>query len=204
MIRIAMKHLCRPLKDKEFVISLDCIDNIEETIKVHHPNYLLMDLEPRNHSALLSRIRANFPWLPIILAQQRFLYSDKMVAEYLGFMFLVDYDVLMLLYPKMPPSALFIREEFAGPYYYSRKTKEFTNTVASINSWLNARIQGVVDSDRTREIALNWLAKGICPIDVGKKVKLSDKAVYNYRSNIMRALKIKKTRDFISSLNISG
>jgi len=201
LIRFALRGLCQRKKNEVI-----CTDNIEEFLKYLSqctPEYLVMDIPAREYAYVIYYIRASHPTLPIVLVQKSFLFSDRVVAEYFGSVILKEYDALLSIWPILTPDDLFDKQIFCGPEFYFRtQLNNSSNLLAEIQTYLRTRLEGIVSSRRAREVALNWLAKGISPERVSKGLKRSDKVVYFYRSLVMRDLHVEKTRDFVASLNV--
>ncbi|MBB1199197.1 hypothetical protein EGM70_02610 [Enterobacteriaceae bacterium 89] len=205
LVRIALKNLCQQDINNSEVICTDNIDEFITCLTKYKPDYLVMDTPARECAYLIYDIREKYPTLPIVLVQKEFLFSDRVVAEYFGSVILKEYNALLSTWPSTLPSGLFRDESFCGPKFYFRASfkNNGKNISAEINRWMRTRLEGIVQSRRAREVSLNWLAKGIPPLRVSKKIDRSDKVVYFYRSIVMRDLNIEKTRDFVASLNVS-
>ncbi|EOC4156619.1 TPA: hypothetical protein ACTYN4_001878 [Enterobacter hormaechei] len=161
-----------------------------------------MDIAPRVSANFINHIRVRHPDLPIVVVQDSFLYSDRIVAEYFGFTILKEYQALLEAFPHRSVDILFNSVEFAGAYYYSAQCKGGCSASEDVNQWLKIRIQQIVSSPKALDITFNWLVHGVSPRCVARQLNISDKVIYSYRNKIMNVLAITKTRDFIPSLSV--
>lgn len=180
MIRRTFEHICLMKRLDQIVLSTDNLYNLELMINKYRPKYLLLDIVPRLSANFINHIRLSHPDLPIVVVQNSFLYSDRIVAEYFGFTFLREYQALLDAFPHYTADVLFDSPEFAGPYYYSTQCKGGRSASEDINQWLKSRIQCVVSSQKALEITFNWLVHGISPKCVAREANLSDKVIYSY------------------------
>ncbi|EAR4766199.1 hypothetical protein EOI75_23295, partial [Salmonella enterica] len=155
-------------------------------------------------------IRIHFPTVPVIFIQKYFLFSDRIISEYFGHIFLYEYDAVLCAYPDFTPLALFRQEMFSGTHCsggvfrhnrYSGMTD--MSLRQHINNYLRHRLAELVTSDRIRDVIMNWLVCGLSVAETGKCAQISDKVVYLYRRQVMSIIGIRNfSRDFIRSLKI--
>ncbi|HCR3450451.1 TPA: hypothetical protein ON570_004088 [Citrobacter werkmanii] len=170
------------------------------------PDIVILDIPPRNNVNLILRIRQKTPSTYIFFTQHRFLFSDRVVAEFFGGIWLLEYDSIMtgktgflLSRPQTSPV-------FSGVYTSIRVTdgcRDDEYILDELNIFLRRRFSSVV-SPRVADIVLRWLVIGLPVVEVCRLTGLKAKTIYHYREMTMKRLRIRHySRDFIASLIIS-
>lgn len=213
----ALCHLCVPAKknqaDPENVGAEIIYRQGEVLAKINevNPDILVMDIPLRMNCGLMSLIRHYYPSLPVMIVQSRFLFSDRVVAEYFSHVWLKEYDVLLAGYPALPLQAHLSHPAFAGAecggssdYRLVSQCVENTENIRrEMDARLRLRLYDLLKSPRLCEVVMDWLAAGATPMEVGASLSRSAKVVYHYRGQVMRALNITRcARDFIPSVTV--
>lgn len=208
-MQVALGHICAP-ENKNKVNYIVNVGDVNISADEDSADYIIMDMPPRLAVPWVYNIRCQYPALPIIFTQRSFLFSDRIVAEYFGSLWLLGYDAALSAYPLETPLALIADNAFSGPYCAGVMRDQ--GAIASIsegslkerlNALLRARLTGVISSSRIREVVMDWLVQGFTPGETSRQIKISDKVVYTYRRIAMKAIGAGSiTRDFISSLKI--
>lgn len=206
---VALGHICAPEKKK----SINYLTDFDEFIPEGNgelTDYIILDMPPRSAVLWLYNIRCRHPALPVIFTQRAFLFSDRIVAEYFGNLWLLEYDAALSAYPADTPLALINDNAFSGPYCAGlMRNQEVFSEVSErrlrefLNALLRSRLTGIIASSRIREVVMDWLVQGVSPLETSRQIQISDKVVYLYRRIAMDAVGIAHVgRDFISSLKI--
>ncbi|WP_370619540.1 hypothetical protein [Citrobacter meridianamericanus] len=85
-------------------------EDILHKINEMKPDVLVLDISLRVNCGLMSTLRQNYPSLPVVIVQRRFLFSDRVAAEYFGHIWLKEYDALLAGYP-----AVLLQEHLSHP-----------------------------------------------------------------------------------------
>lgn len=194
------------------VVAVCYSDEILLGIKEMKPDILVLDIPLRVNCGLLNQLRHYYPSLPVVVAQRDFLFSDRIVAEYFGHIWLKEYDALMAAYP-----AMLLQEHLSHPGLagtecggggdYRLVSWGVNNTEEDVQQkltfWLRMRLHDLLRSPRLCEVVVDGLANGVPPAEVGTSLSRSAKLVYHYRGRVMRALNITRhARDFIPSVTV--
>lgn len=204
----ALKHLfCGKRTDAEFDIMI--MESIATLCMPHFqkPYVIIIDVQPSRYVSLIFTLRKNFPDTFLICTQRFFLYSDRMVSEYFGGIFLKEYEALMSGYPEVGIADHIASQLFSGAYPPLRHFDDDNaeDIMNSLNKWLRKRLPELIRSSKAREINLDWLARGVSLRDTAKHLRKSDKLVYHYRWLMMKALGINHySRDYIQSLTVKA
>ncbi|MEG2398560.1 MAG: hypothetical protein RSA95_00390 [Citrobacter sp.] len=172
------------------------------------PDLIILDMSPRDSVASIIFLRRQYPDVKLIFTRQYFLYSDRMVAEYFGGIWLKEYDALMAGYPDTGVMEHITSPLFSGPQPPVRilsDTVTIQVVLGSLEQWMRRRLAGVISSPRTREVSLDWLIRGVSLRETAQVLRRSEKVMYHYRWRMMQALGIcHYSRDFIPSLTVAA
>lgn len=172
------------------------------------PALIILDIQPRSATGIILMLRKKYPLVSLIFTGDYFLYSDRMVAEYFGGIWLKQYDALMAGYPVTGVAEHITSSLFAGACPQIRLFSEATtinDVLPLLKMWLSQRLIGVVSSYRMREVVLDWFVRGVSLRETACRLRRSEKVLYHYRSLMMQALGIHHySRDFIPSLTVTA
>ncbi|EGY1732104.1 hypothetical protein JHS29_004764 [Salmonella enterica] len=207
----ALKHISVPTNKKK--VKLICLSNLSDIIhctEQHHPEFIIIDAEPRQCLFLLYRLRSRFGYLPVMFTSKTFLFSDRITSEFFGGVLLRDYDSLMNAFPQFSPIDLSCNNAFAGPEYAgSAPVYKVTpdtgisedTLVQVLNIWLLSRLPGIIPSMTGRAIIMLCVVDDMSVEKIAGIMQISDKSIYYHRSRVMKTLGIKRVRhDLIKSL----
>ncbi|HII3146303.1 TPA: hypothetical protein ACY3HI_004754 [Citrobacter braakii] len=171
-------------------------------------NLIILDMSPRDSVALIVFLRRQCPDVKLLFTRQYFLYSDRMVAEYFGGIWLKEYDALMAGYPDTGIMEHITSPLFSGPWSPVRilsDTVTIQVVLGSLEQWIRRRLPDVISSPRIREVSLDWLIRGVSLRETARVLRRSEKVMYHYRWQMMRGLGIRHySRDFIPSLTVAA
>ncbi|EJS8541055.1 hypothetical protein NWH84_004405 [Salmonella enterica] len=209
MMGEALRHIFKAERSIRVEFSTNQDTLIEKALELR-PECIILDISPRDSVSLIYMIRIHFPAVPVIFIQKYFLFSDRIISEYFGHIFLYEYDAVLCAYPDFTPLALFRQEMFSGTHcsggvFLHNRYSGMTDMSLRqhINNYLRHRLAELVTSDRIRDVIMNWLVCGLSVAETGKCAQISDKVVYLYRRQVMSIMGIRKfSRDFIRSLKI--
>ncbi len=210
IMRTALKHLSVPTdKKRSRVICLSRLRDIIQAAEQHQPDCIIIDAAPGQCLSLLYTLRFRFGCLPVIFTRKKFLFSDRIAAEFFSGVLLRDYDALMNAFPQSTPVDLPHDEAFAGPEYSgsapvykvtARTGMSEDTLVRVLNIWLLSRLSGIIPSVTGRAIIMFCLIDDMSVEKMANRMQISDKSIYYHRSKIMKMLEIRRTsHDFIKS-----
>ena len=207
IIRAALKNLHRK-KKASTIQTVDCVKKLVSGIYDIKPEFVVLDIQPRDNVFLLCAIRRNFPVLPIIITRHRHLFSDYIVASWFGNIWLREYHTLMDAGEYMPTDCVSYScfagtENSAACGRYCKGKNDNLLMIQSLQHWLGQRLQLRLCSRKGANIILNWLEKGGSPAEVGKRFNRTDKLFYHYRHLVKQELGLRKT-EFIPSISVKG
>lgn len=172
------------------------------------PVLIILDIQPRSAPGIILALRRKYHFVSLIFTGDNFLYSDRMVAEYFGGIWLKQYDALMAGYPETGVVEHITSSLFAGacpPVRIFSDAMTVSDVLPLLNSWLSQRLVGVVSSYRMREVVLDWFVRGVSLRETACRLRRGEKVLYHYRSLVMQALGIHHySRDFIPSLTVTA
>lgn len=213
----ALQTLCQPGRERK---KGTCNERITVVCHRHEilsgiansrPDVLVLDISLRASSELLNTIRYFCPDLPVIIVQPRFLFSDRVVAEYFGLVWLKEYDAILAGYPAFGLAEHLTHEAFAGAecggssqcHVITTNKTEMSDLYTQLALRLRLRLYDLFRSPRLCDVVMNWLVTGTTPTETGRLLSRSRKLIYHYRGRVMRALNIYNcSRDFIPSLTV--
>ncbi|MDX6840841.1 hypothetical protein EYY93_09910 [Hafnia paralvei] len=209
VIKSALISLCQHNYAAVNIISAPRnVDEFVEKAIALQPIFIVLDLPPRNSVALIFTLRKQCVNTILILTQETFLFSDRMVGEYFSGVRLKNYDDFMtaspLLFDEVRTARHVLREEndVVCPYPHALG---ISGVLMAITQLMYIRFAQLVDSPRAQEVVLGWLVKGFEPIAISQILGCSRKVVYHYRLVAMKVLGIRnRTRDFIASLVVTA
>lgn len=208
--RIALEYLVCMKKErvKRTVKSCKSLEQVLDNKDNYAPEFCVLDMLPRESIATVVSLRKLYSNIKIIFVGNYFLYSDRMVAEYFGGIYLKEYNAVLAGYPDIVIDDHLSSNLFSGAYPPIRtldKEKSVDGIITSLERWIKDRLTGVMPSPRVREIVLRWLVKGAAPAEVARILGRSDKVMYHYRWLMIRALGIRRgRREFIASLSVAA
>lgn len=183
------------------------IDEFVEKASVLQPIFIVLDLPPRNSVALIYTLRKQCLDTVLVLTQECFLFSDRIVGEYFSGVILKNYDSFMraplLLLDEVRNFSHALKENRYAVYPYEN-SYGISDVLVSITQLIHARFTQLIDSPRAKKIVLEWLVRGFEPKAIAQILGCSSKVVYHYRLVAMKVLGIRnRNRDFIASLVVS-
>lgn len=193
------------------VVAVSNTKDILSEINEVKPGILVLDISLRDNCGLISIIRHYYSSLPIVVVQSHFLFSDRVVAEYFGHIWLKEYDALLAGYPTLSLQDHLSHSGFAGTScggssgYHSdpHNGNDPENLLREMTTRLRLRLYDLMKSPRLCEVVMDWLAAGVAPAEVGRSLSRGSKVIYHYRGQVMRTLNIHRgIRDFIPSVTV--
>lgn len=173
------------------------------------PDVIVLDIPARDYIGLLCYIRRLYPTLAVIVIQSRILFSDRVVATWFGNIWLREYESLMAGYPDLLINACVTDSRFADANCSAACASECprgasdAQVLGGVERWLCGRLTEKTGSARCAHVVTEWLSRGVSPQEAGERLQRSDKLVYNYRWQVIRALNITgHPRDFFPSLSL--
>lgn len=210
MMSEALKHLCNmPKNVKIYSICISDIQKLNAIMSCSDVSCVVLDCKFREQSWFLYNLRLNYPTLPIIVMQERFYFSDRVLATFLGFICLREYDAALATNAYVSLININQHEAFAGyclPGVMQKRIFE-TLTVSALrellNKFLNSRLAGLFSRQGSRMKIIEGLTQGLSAKDTGEYADVTYQVVYEHRQKIMKVLQIQNyTREFIISLTI--
>lgn len=212
----ALKYLCgySGVAKKIHIETVDDVSVLFFRLNETHsdvPDVIVLDIPARDYVGLLCYIRRLHPALPVIIVQPRILFSDRAVASWFGNIWLREYDSLMDGYPEVLINACVTDSRFAGAHSSAAcaagcpGNATDAQVLGCMERWLCGRLTDRLGSERCARVVTDWLSRGISPQEAGDRLQRSDKLVYHYRWQVIRALDITgHPRDFIPSLSLKA
>lgn len=191
------------------IVSIFEKEDVFRELMFWQPDILVMDMVLRENCGLMVAIRERYPSIPIIITQSRFLFSDKIVAEYFSHVWLKEYNALVCGYPTVLLQEHLTETQLSGTENggnpMSRRCSlaksSMTDVMYQINSLIHSRLFDLAGSPRLCEVVLEWLVRGIPAAEVSISLNCSKNVIYHYRWRVMKLLGIHNfSRDFIPSL----
>ena len=209
IMTVALKTLCRAGRKKKAEIicvnELDKLTNILNTVQIQ---YVILDLVAHHQAGWLYQFRLLFPAVPMIITQRRILFSDRVLAEYLGMIWLRKYDAMLAAWPEFRLTDVIDHEVFSGPEAGVPQTNRGTIMPPelfhhTVNKRLRNRLLTIFSGCPVTNVVLDGLIKGEPINKLGESMSLSKETVYQYRRKIIGALNIQHYgREFMRSLKI--
>ncbi|EKJ6041753.1 hypothetical protein PJP40_004640 [Salmonella enterica] len=207
----ALKVLCRPrTKQKQMVdvISVNDPDKLIDVLTMGEIHSVVLDMVAHNHACWIYQLRMGFPEVPFIITQRRILFSDRVLAEYLGMIWLREYDAILAAYPEFLLTEVVSHEIFSGPE--AGGTQILDETVITpelfcdaVNKRLCSRLQGIFSGGPVTNAIIEGLINGVPVNKLGGNLSMSSETIYQYRKKIIKALQIQHYgREFARSLKI--
>lgn len=85
IMMVALKTLCRSgRKQKTNIICVNDSDKLADVLSNGEIQCGVLDVKAHRHAGWLYQLRLRFPAVPFIITQRRILFSDRVLAEYLG------------------------------------------------------------------------------------------------------------------------
>lgn len=205
-VATALIGLCHNSKGHKCHVVMGEADILPEAIRIK-PDILVVDISPRIICGMLNVFRHYFPTVPVIITQSRFLFSDRVVAEYFGHIWLKEYDALLAGYPETDLPEHILSDALAGVecgrLHCLGEYLRLSQLRDALTCQIRRRLFAVTRSQRLCEVVMDWLVKGNSPAEVSRSIARSTKLVYYYRSCVIRELNIRnQAMDFIPSLTM--
>lgn len=209
IMTVALKTLCWPdRKKKTEVICVYDPDKLADALSCGEIQCVILDVVAHRHASWLNQIRLYFPAVSLIITQRQVLFSDRVLAEYLGLTWLRTYDAILAAWPEFRLTDVVNHEIFSGP---ESGVPQATERVVmpqqvffdAVNKRLRNRLLGIFSGCPVTTVVLDGLIKGVPVNTLGKRIFLSRETVYQYRKKIIKALQIEHySREFMRSLKI--
>ncbi|EBS4817094.1 hypothetical protein DEN29_18660 [Salmonella enterica subsp. enterica serovar Javiana] len=206
----ALKHLCKTPEDvKAYYICISDIQKLNEILFYSDVSCVVLDCKFREQAWFLYNLRLNYPTLPLIVMQEKFYFSDRVLATFLGFVCLREYDAALAASSYVSLVKINQHEAFSGyclPGMMQRRTFDIFTASALrglLNRLLNSRLAGLFSGRGSRMKIIEGLTQGLSAKDTGEYADVTYQVVYEHRQKIMKTLQIQNyTREFITSLTI--
>lgn len=205
----ALDTLCRVgNKDDMSIICVHEADELKYDIGSWEAQCVILDIVAHRNAYWLYTLRLRFPSVPIIVTQRRILFSDRVLAEYLGMIWLREYDSILAAWPVFSLIDVIGHKIFSGPGAGVTQTKDklvmspefFCHT---INKWLRKRLGELFIEYPSAIVVIDGLLKKIPVKTLGEKMSVSSQSIYLHRKKIMNKLHIQHyEREFFRSLQI--
>ncbi|ECJ1396099.1 hypothetical protein FNG32_23825 [Salmonella enterica] len=165
-----------------------------------------MNIPIRENVSLICYLRRQLRTVPIIITQNRFFFSDRVVAEFFGFIWMQSYDTLLFGYPDVSLLECVTKNSFAGTFAAGIVCRDDANIPDIIlDEWLEYRLQLLIGSKKMAEIALNCFKKNIPVAEISTLRSCSKQLIYHYRCRVEHKLNIgNHHNDIIQSLLVKG
>ena len=208
----ALSELCNNGKSEHQTVHISChLSDVMPDIIRYAPDIVVLDISLHDNCGVVNAIRLYHPYLPVIVTGNYFLFSDRVVAEYYGYIWLKLYDALLSGYPEFTLTDHLQAVCFAGTEsggspqigVIDRWEENASLLIIDLSAQLRRRFYHLAGSPRLCEVVFDWLIKGISSVQTGQCLERSSKVIYHYRRQAMRSLQIKYfNRDFIPSLTV--
>lgn len=209
----AIAGLCQPEKRGKpgQIMQVFSLNDLLRELMTYQPDILVLDISPHQHGGLLNTVRVLFPALPVMIVQSRFLFSDRVVAEYFGHVWLKEYDALLAAWPSLLLQEHLTDQQFSGTqssgYFHSRSRSAGKMPPAELReqfgTLVRKRLYDLTNSPRLCEVVMDWLIQGESVAETGRYLSRSHKVIYHYRCRVMKLLNIRNaSKDFVSSLTV--
>ncbi|EFR2207004.1 hypothetical protein HZM62_004135 [Salmonella enterica] len=189
------------------VIKVDKVSDIVSFVRGGSVYYIILNVSPRNYIWLLYNIRVTDSYVPIILTEEKFLFSDRVVSEFFGNIIPVELESFLDIPPGKSPLHYLASHEFSGPFFYCIEWAEYktkNEVVYILQRKLEQRLRYVLNSDRTYEVTITSMRLGFDTKETARLFGLSNKSIYHYRYMVMKKLSIKNyAKEFIQSLTFT-
>ena len=196
------------------VISIQDESEIINMLKIHNPSLLIWDGELHANISLLIEVRRSYPNMTILVIQPYFLFSDKVIAKFMGQVGLIDYagvmsdsfhDIFLMLHHNV----LLLNSSSSFQFFIGvPNVNEFLTLaddviISTLNHYLVNEMYMMGIPAKVIEVVMKWLVHGVSIRKCAKRIGLSEKTIYHYRQTIIRSLGISNVpRNFRRSLLI--
>lgn len=211
IMMVALKTLCRSdRKQKTEIICVYDPDKLTDVLSAGEIQCAVLDVMAHRHASWLNQLRLYFPAVSFIITQRQILFSDRVLAEYLGMTWLRTYDAILAAWPEFRLTDVVINEIFSGPEAGVPQVTEGTVMPQAVfcdavNKRLRNRLLGIFTGCPVTTVILDGIIKGVPVNTLGERIFLSRETVYQYRKKIIRALQIEhRGREFMRSLKIDN
>lgn len=212
LISLVLMSFCRKdvSSDNDVVCLCSRKDFLKE-ISECPPDYIIIDSSPRQDWYMAYLIRHLYPTLPIIFTQDYFLFSDIVVSNYIGNLWLLEYDAAMYIYndsSNISLSSLFSLEVFSGPFSSGKlRCDFFINSqeymYIELEKWLRDRLEFVIPSVYACDVFMAWVDDQLSVKNKKKNIR-GKKITSYYKRMIINSLGITcSNKNLIPSLTLS-
>lgn len=206
----AIKHLCNTSENVNiYCICISDIKKLNTTLFYSNVSCVILDCNFREEAWLLYNFRLNYPTLPIIVMQDKFYFSDRVLATFFGFVCLREYDAALAANSYISLVKINQHEAFSCyclPGMMHRRVFDIFTASALrefLNRLLHSRLAGLFSGRGARMKIIEGLTQGLSAKDTGEYADVTYQVVYEHRQKIMKTLQIENyTREFITSLTI--
>lgn len=209
IMTIALEALSYPESEKNrSVIVINDLDKLPSIMSTESIQCAILDIAPHSHAYWLYLLRMHLPDVPVIIITRRILFSDRILAEYLGMTWLREYDSAIAAWPGFCLTDIINSEVFSGPE--ASVPQVISESIMSpeifrynVNRRLKYRLQFLFTDCPYMDSVIEGLVKELPVKILGESISLSCQTVYDYRKKIMKELRIQHyEREFIRSLRI--
>lgn len=196
------------------IISTQCESDVINMLRANNPSLFIWDGELHANISLLIEVRRSYPNMPILVIQPYFLFSDKVIAKFMGQVGLLDYigvmsdsfhDVFLML----RHNVFFLNSSSSLQFFLGvPNINEFLTLtedaiISSLNHYLINEMYTMGMPAKVIDVVMKWLVHGVPIRKCAKRIGLSEKTIYHYRQIIIRSLGIHNVpRNFRRSLLI--
>lgn len=183
----AIKHLClNGVKHTTFSVDGFEIETLRRIILAVNVSYIVLDVNPVEYSYELYCIRSTFPEIPVIIIQRDFYVLDKIIAQFFGGMWLIEYDAALAVLPSknlmdFVSDDLFAYANMTLPLY-----KE--SLIDSLKKWIDIRLAAFISSARDREVLYCMVFNRLSVKEIAEKLKVSNQIIYLCRKRVINSI----------------
>ncbi|WNI88062.1 hypothetical protein [Citrobacter portucalensis] len=202
----ALEHICQA--DSQ-ILSVQSFSGTSGCSKKRQavPDIVILDISPRKYVMLILKIRQTWPGVYIFFTRPAFLFSERVVADFFGGIWLKEYDAIMSGWPEFCFSHCLTSPTLSGAYAPVKmihKQSVENEVISELEIFLHERLSHII-SLRASDIVFRWLLSKLSLSEICQQSGLKEKTIYHYREETMRRLQIRHySRDFSTSLTVSS
>lgn len=174
------------VKHTTFSVDEFDIETLKRIILAVNASYIVLDINPVEYSYELYCIRSTFPEMLVIIMQRDFYLLDKIIAQFFGGMWLIEYDAALAVLPSKNLID-FVSDDF---FAYANMTlplykESFTD---SLKKWIDIRLAEFISSARDREVLYCMVFNGLSVKEIAEKLKVSNQVIYLCRKRVLNSM----------------
>lgn len=206
-MRDALFHLCRTRNYECYrIICVSGADELMAEARTGKVHCVVLDCAAYLHAYWIYNIRHLYPELNIIISQRMFLYSDRILTEFLGSIWLREYDSILASFPEFSVVDVIYNPVFstAGSTRMQighEKKMDESEFIKVINAWMMNRIRRIFSGCDDCICVIDGVLNGLSVKQICENNHLRYQKVYELRKYIMCFFKIHHfERHFLRSL----